>query len=450
MTAIFGNRSAIYGRIVNDIAPDLTKDRYTFEDLAEFERKSRDEVAGREYSGRVYWTEMPYRAHMASVASVFRTTRWMNVGDATFADVRPCKMPDVSIWILCLIERRPEFLLDDNAYRTLPKAPLAVDWSHVPELIRIAMLDLGGVQPPTLAMAKAAGDMMRDKPSEGEIALFRERGTMFQLVSVVLSCVAANEADGHLRVRPFAVTLIPGSKRNEVDERPIDAIAPLDVSKWLAADPLYTGYDPFSGEWSMYGNMPGYLDGKREGFLDEIGLVVDQYFLATEVPEDDEILVMDLRMPTEQMRLRYERHRKKLLFTPFKKVETRRVWGAETPIELFLLQALAGENLFPQCQMLIMDDGSVFPSWYHLWQDIEFRHSAGLVTEADMFFPDERVAIFCDGGFHSRGKQKAKDAAINEKLASLGIRAVRIPGNQINTDLQAAVEQVRTALAEQR
>ncbi|HWK68370.1 MAG TPA: hypothetical protein VNS34_25895 [Rhizobiaceae bacterium] len=60
-------------------APDLTKDSYTFENLAEFERKSSDEVTGREYSGRVYWTEILYRAHMASVASVFRATRWVNV-----------------------------------------------------------------------------------------------------------------------------------------------------------------------------------------------------------------------------------------------------------------------------------------------------------------------------------------------------------------------------------
>jgi len=350
----------------------------------------------------------------------------------------------------CLIERRPAFLLNDAAYRTLPRAPLEMDWSCVPELIRIAMLDLGGVQPPTRAMAEAAGGTLRDKPSDLEIALFRKRSTTFQLVSVVLSCLAAGDSNGHLRVRPFAVTLIPGSKRNEVDERPIDAIAPLDVSKWLAADPIYTGYDPFSGEWSMYGNMPGYLDGKRGGFLDEVGLVVDQYFLATQVPEDDEILVMDLRMPTDQMRVRYERHRRKLLFTPFKKVEARRVWGAETPIELFTLQALARENLFPQCQMLIMDDGAIFPSWYHLWQDIEFRHSAGLVTEADMFFPNERVAVFCDGGHHSRGKQKAKDAAINEKIASFDIRAVRIPGEQIRTDLGSAVEQVKTALSERR
>ena len=74
--------------------------------------------------------------------------------------------------------------------------------------------------------------------------------------------------------------------------------------------------------------------------------MVDQFFLATEIPESDEVLTMDSRMPTEQMKIRYEKHRKKLFFTPFKKVEARRVWGAETPIELFVIQALANEKLF--------------------------------------------------------------------------------------------------------
>ena len=81
--------------------------------------------------------------------------------------------------------------------------------------------------------------------------------------------------------------------------------------------------------------------------------------------------------------------------------EARRVWGAETPIELFVIQALAKEKLFPACQMLVMDDGATFPSLYHLWSDVEFRHSDGLVTEADLFFPAERVAVFCDGGHHA-------------------------------------------------
>lgn len=55
------------------------RDRYTFKDLSDFEYRARDESIGRAYMGHIYWTEMLYRAHMASVASVFRTSRWIKV-----------------------------------------------------------------------------------------------------------------------------------------------------------------------------------------------------------------------------------------------------------------------------------------------------------------------------------------------------------------------------------
>jgi hypothetical protein len=348
-----------------------------------------------------------------------------------------------------MIDNRPASLLADEAYGILPKLPFALDWSSVPELIRVATLDLGGIQPVTKAMAEAAGGTLRDKPSDGEIEIFRKRGTNFQLISLVLSCVAGDEAEGVLQVRPFAITLIPASKREQVQESTIDLVAKLVVDEWLATEPMYAGYDPFSGGWSLFGNLPGYMDGERSGYLDEMGLVIDQFFLATELAEDDEILTMDIKMPSEQMKARYEKHRRKLFFTPFKQIEARRVWGAETPIELFVIQALAKQKLFPQCQMLIMNDGATFPSWYHLWNDLEFRHTDGLVTEADLFFPDERVAVFCDGGFHLRPKQKAKDAAIAEKLAALGIRSVRISGDEIRSDLPNAVGRVKEVLGQQ-
>lgn len=347
-----------------------------------------------------------------------------------------------------MIENRPASLLADEAYGILPKLPFTLDWSAIPELIRVATLDLGGVQPITKAMAEAAGGTLYDKPSDGEVELFRKRGTNFQMISIVLSGVAAGEVDGVLQVRPFAMSLIPASKRDQVATQTIDLIAKLDVSAWLATEPMYAGYDPFLGGWSLYGNLPGYLDGERKGYLDEIGIVIDQFFLATELAENDEIITMDLKMPSEQMRARYEKHRRKLFFTPFKQVEARRVWGAETPIELFVIQALAKEKLFPACQMLIMDDGATFPSLYHLWNDVEFRHSDGLVTEADLFFADERIAVFCDGGHHARAKQKAKDAVITEKLAALGIRTVRIPGDEIREDLPNAICRVKEVLAQ--
>jgi len=79
MAAVFGEQSKVYGLIVNDIAADLAKDRYNFEDLGEFEHNALDAGSGRDHAGRVYWTEMLYRAHMSSVAAVFRTTRWIEV-----------------------------------------------------------------------------------------------------------------------------------------------------------------------------------------------------------------------------------------------------------------------------------------------------------------------------------------------------------------------------------
>ena len=275
-----------------------------------------------------------------------------------------------------MIENRPAYLLAEAAYKTLPKAPLVFDWTTIPELLRVAMLDLDGIQPPTKEMVEAAGGELQDKPSEGEIALFKKRGTTFQFISIVLSLIAAGENDGVPQFKPFAVTLVPASKRDVVQSEAIDVVAALYVDAWLKAEPMYTGHDPFSGDWSLYGTLPGYLDGQRQGFLDEIGIVIDQFFLATETGAD-EILVADMKMPTEDMKARYEKHRKKLFFTPFNKIESRRVWGTETPIELFLMQGLARKCLFPECQVLIMSDGAAFPSLYHLWQDLEFQHSDG-------------------------------------------------------------------------
>src|SRR5262249_13126537 len=146
-----------------------------------------------------------------------------------------------------MIENRPASLLADPTYGILPKLPLAPDWSSVPELIRVATLDLGGIQPVTKAMAEAAGGTLHDMPSEGEIELFRKRGTNYQLVAPVLSCVLAGEVEGVQQIRPFAMTLIPASKHEKVEQQSIDLIAKLDVSKWLETQPMYAGYDPFCG-----------------------------------------------------------------------------------------------------------------------------------------------------------------------------------------------------------
>lgn len=47
-----------------------------------------------------------------------------------------------------------------------------------------------------------------------------------------------------------------------------------------------------------------------------------------------EVLRDQVDMPTAQMKERYERHRRRLPFTAFKRFEARQVWGVKTAIEL--------------------------------------------------------------------------------------------------------------------
>jgi hypothetical protein len=123
------------------------------------------------------------------------------------------------------------------------------------------------------------------------------------------------------------------------------------------------------------------------------------------------------------------------------------VWGAQSPIELFLFQELLGRGLSPILQVIMFDDGSIHPSLYDLWRDLELRHAPGHITEPDMYFPERKVAVFCDSAkHHIRTKEKAKDGAIDERLAKIGVASVRVPGPLIVKDLKAAADLVSAAL----
>ncbi|MFA5292109.1 MAG: DUF559 domain-containing protein [Phycisphaerae bacterium] len=66
-----------------------------------------------------------------------------------------------------------------------------------------------------------------------------------------------------------------------------------------------------------------------------------------------------------------------------------------------------------------------------------------LLTEADFYFPDCRLAIFCDSTKHHRSpKAKQKDNIITDKLKNLGFKTLRIPGSMIVNDFDAALSLV--------
>jgi hypothetical protein len=97
-----------------------------------------------------------------------------------------------------------------------------------------ALGPLGGIQPVTRAMATAAEGPLLNLPSDGEIDLFRNAGTKFQMVSGCRQRGAFQNARQRApEAIPYALTLIPASKRGSVDERGIDVIAKL-TSRRLA------------------------------------------------------------------------------------------------------------------------------------------------------------------------------------------------------------------------
>lgn len=345
-----------------------------------------------------------------------------------------------------MIRNRPQHLLADAAYSTLVPPPYKLDWSSTPRLINFSLLALGGIQPLTGAMAEAADGLLSDTPTEGEVELFRSKGSEFQLISVVANSIVTGNEDGVPVLKPYSVTILPASKRGKVTHSTIDVVAALAGTSAVNMDSAYLGYDPFVGEWTLRGEV-GLVIGSeaRPGFMDEVGLVTDYYFLATDFDPSD-VAMVPLDLENEELRRRYFKHRMKLLFTPFERVQARRVWGVETAIELFLLQELARRGRYPQPQVMILKNGSTFGSFYELWSDLEAHGTNGLITEADLFFPDEKVAVFCDGAHHQRQRQREKDDAIVAALEGVGIRSVRIPSREILRNLPEAADRVTEIL----
>lgn len=346
-----------------------------------------------------------------------------------------------------MIRNRPASLLADPGYTTLPALPIALDLAAVPKWIKASILTLGGVQPITGAMAKAAGGELQDQPSAGELALFRESGTRFQLVFVVASVAKFVTLDGVSHGVPYALSLQPATKRGKVSEVGVDYVEKINLSDAVArTQPAYTGFDPFTGEWQAWGAIDIFLsDQTREGFPDELGLVYDQFFLATAYDPDD-VLDVDM-LANDRANRKYRRHRQNLMFRPFTDTRARRIWGAESPIELFLFQALLQRGLSPSLQMLFFSDGTVFPSLYHFWANASPEEVPELITEVDMYFPEQRLAVFCDSNRHHRGAKAAqKDALVSERLAAIGVRTVRVPGPLIVRNLQAATDLVSQAI----
>lgn len=342
-----------------------------------------------------------------------------------------------------MIKNRPAALEARPDYRKLPTKPFALSWEWVPELVNASLVPLSGIQPITGKMTQLVGDVLRDEPSDAEVEYFRSVGAVFQPVLLVMNLAAIFGSDETLEGIPYAISAIPMSKRGVVTTVTIDSVkAHRGGAAFAEADWAYSGFDPFVGEWSTFSIAGTILDMKGgKGYVDELGAIVGMYYLWTGFDRED-VLEVDQWLPDAASRKRFLRNRIKTIYQPFKQVEVRRIWGAQTPIELFLYQELLFRGLRPALQQLVFPDGRTYPSLYDSHADIETRHELQLLTEIDLYFPAERLAVFCDGAHHGRGKQAERDAKVDARLAEFGITSVRASGKLIIEDLSSAADEV--------
>lgn len=346
-----------------------------------------------------------------------------------------------------MIIDRPSGLLTQKFYAG-PPPNIRPELSSLPDLLKLDMVRLSGIQPITGKLMDAAGGHMRDNPCEAEIDIHRTNGSRFQLIQVVISVYAARETEDGPRARPYAVTLVPAMKRGAVQTVDIEFLRQLDLEQSPFDGMAYLNFDPFLMDRDLWGQLALLADmgALKRAFTDEIGLVSDGYFLMQPYDADD-VLMSGPGMGNQDADARYRKHQLRTYFKPFTDGRPRRVWGAESPIELFIAQKLLEHDLWPDLQTLMLRDGATFPTLYELMSDPDFSANPDIVTSTDFYFREQRLAVFYDSTRHHRSKaQQERDTRVTSELEKMGIRVIRLGAKEVGADLDAAVERVVAAL----
>lgn len=341
-----------------------------------------------------------------------------------------------------MIANRPKILFDLLGYSKLPECPFAIDYSNLPSLLKFDMLTLFGIQPivkPLLEIQPCS----TANPTEKEIEYYKSINAKFQIIHVVANLHSFIMKDDIAYGQPYSISIAPGLKRDRPDIAGIETLAQFDLGMISEERSIYTDFNPFKGVFDgFWGKADLLLRPSQETFLDTIGFVSETYFLNVNHNTED-ILIPGPTIPNEKLNKKYWKLRTTKYYKPFSNKEPRKVWGADSPIELFLIQGLAKHNLYPVIQTSIYKDGSIYPNFYDVIRHNGKVDGTDLITDADLYFPEKKIAIFCDSRKHHRSiKAKTKDSRIVEELKKLDIKSIRIDGKMIVDNLELAVENV--------
>lgn len=338
-----------------------------------------------------------------------------------------------------MIKDRPIQFQDVNEYTGFRLRPFTFDWSPLPDLLKYDLVSLSGFEPQTEEYATAVGGRSFDVPGPLEIDYLESIHAKIQLIQKVINVCYVSTVAEETTLLPYSISLLPASKRGTPSM--VSASQVAQIASFPFKQNIYYGYNPFEESYGFYGAASTFLkEGKFAIETDMIGFIDGAFFLVTDF-SDHELLAPHF-FESEELNRRFQRFRKNRYFKPFRSVRPRKIWGADSPIELFLLQAFVIQGLRPQMQMLVYEDGVLMPSLYHVYEEEMEMGDKRLLTEIDFFFPVEKLAVFCDSKYHRGRKNQAKDAEIDRKLLDMGIASCRLDAKAIMSDPFAAAREV--------
>lgn len=355
------------------------------------------------------------------------------------------------------IENRPEELWGLPSYGCIPDGDFQIELeSSIGDFLSHDLFDLDGNQPIESKMYALSNEFKDSypvigvNPSKEVIELYRERGDTFQMINIVVCCYAFEERNGKYFGLPYHISLRPAQKRGMPSSVTVDEIRNLDLETVLEGKPHYMGFNPFTNAFGLFG--VGALPVDKDLCSDVIGFVYNMYFLASNYNTKDVCdpgMCTNLLGENKSVLNDYRKFRLSRYFKPFKNIEPIKIWGCDSPIELFLLQAINSLSLKPKIQMHIFSDGTTFPSLQSMWENGKRTKSLSkTITEADFYFEDQKVAVFCDSvAYHSSPEAISKDSAIDEKLEGIGIRSIRISGPDIMASPLECAKKIHSFIA---
>lgn len=357
-----------------------------------------------------------------------------------------------------MIENRPAYL-DENLkfYKKFPVGvDLDADYGRLPQLLNLDFHTLNGILPLTKSRFNFLGNNSKidDKeatvifvnPSKEEYEYYKSIGvTEFQAIQIVMNFFAFEEnPDGSLSGLPYSISLVPMEKNKKIDTWNINLLMQCDLEELCQkGGGIYTEFNPFQG-WYNGLAMDYDLFSRTElgGYTDSIAFIWGMYFLSP-IFNKHEVRIPENYTLSKAINSKYRKYKTGLYFKSFANTKPRRIWGCDSPIELFLLQGLYTRGLKPDIQTCFFRNGITSPNYYKMHEDGIWIGQDNLITSADLFFPEYKTAIFCDGSnFHN----KEKDQKIDLALSDLGIKSLRYSGKQITENLENVLDDIEKEL----